>query len=39
MIDKVKTAISNKLLSDTSIMTQMQGEFSVIKNYGNEKMA
>jgi hypothetical protein len=35
----MKQAISNKLLSDTSVISQMQGEFSIIKNYGNEKFA
>lgn len=32
-------AVSKKLLSDSSVLTQMKGEFSVIKNYGGEDNA
>lgn len=37
--DKMKNAFSKKLLSDQSILNQMQGEFSVIKGYGNDEAA
>eukprot|EP00347_Sterkiella_histriomuscorum_P020499 403337564 len=37
--DKLKIAISKKLLSDESVLNQMQGEFSVIKGYGNDQAA
>lgn len=36
MMDTVKAGISKKLLSDSSVMSQMQGEFSIIKGYGGE---
>lgn len=37
--DKMKQAFSKKLLQDQSIMNQLQGEFSVVKGYGNEQAA
>jgi len=36
MMDQIKQNISKKLLSDSSVMNQMQGEFSIIKNYGGD---
>jgi hypothetical protein len=36
MMDAVKANISKKLLSDSSIVSQMQGEFSIIKGYGGD---
>jgi hypothetical protein len=35
----VAAAISNKILNDESVLSQMQGEFSIIKNYGNDEAA
>jgi hypothetical protein len=36
MMDHIKSNISKKLLSDTSVFSQMQGEFSIVKGYGGE---
>ena len=35
----MKQAISKRLLADQSIMNQLQGEFCVVKGYGNQEAA
>ena len=37
--EKMKQAISKRLLADQSIMNQLQGEFCVVKGYGNQEAA
>ena len=39
MMESMKQNISKKLLSDTSIATTMQGEFSIVKPYGGEHLS
>lgn len=36
MLENIKQNVSKKLLSDSSVVSQMQGEFSVIKGYGGD---
>lgn len=36
MMDHIKTSVSKKLLSNTNVFSQMQGEFSIVKGYGGE---
>ena len=35
-MEHIKTNISKKLLTDQSVFSQMQGEFSIVKGYGGE---
>ena len=37
MMDHIKTSVSKKLLSNTNVFSQMQGEFSIVKGYGGEQ--
>jgi len=38
-MEAMKKNISKKLLSDTSIASTMQGEFSIVKGYGGDHLA
>ena len=38
-MESMKQNISKKLLSDTSIASTMQGEFSIVKGYGGDHLA
>ena len=35
-MNHIKSNVSKKLLSDTNVLSQMQGEFSIVKGYGGD---